>query len=121
VNPACQVAYFGESGLAQKLYGLGTSRAHFAKCDDFAAGVQFVRPFEQLCQWDEPSANVGNLVFMFFTDIEQKEVVAGSVSEGIKVLRTQSEWGLERSRHGSIRAPARTAQAFLQAAALRRL
>src|ERR1700687_598201 len=63
-NSAGELVHFFESGLAQKLYCLGTAHAGPAVRHNFLAGIQFIDALGQIAQRDQMSADIADLVFV---------------------------------------------------------
>src|SRR5262249_2478107 len=75
-NSAFEVVNFAEAGFLEEIDGLGRALAAAAMGHDFAGRIEFMHAARQLAEWDQLPLQIADLIFMWFADIENEEIVA---------------------------------------------
>src|SRR5580692_4958800 len=76
-NSACKVYDSGVAGLFEKLGNALASGARLALHDDFAVAVNLGQAIGHIVLRDQLSADLGDLVFKGFADVEDVSIFAG--------------------------------------------
>src|SRR5580692_5310161 len=76
MDAAAKIAHPLEPALLQQLDSLYPSRSHLADRHDLLAAVQLIQPPRELGQRNQVAADVRYLVFVFFTHVQQEQVLA---------------------------------------------
>src|SRR5512132_3490650 len=76
-NPSGEIADVLEAGLPKEFDGGCAATASLAVDDDLAVVIQLVYALRQIAEWDEVSADVGDLIFVRLANVEDKDIFPG--------------------------------------------
>src|SRR2546427_11607188 len=76
-NPAFEIPYLAETGLLQKLHGIGGALSAAAVGYDFARTIELTRALGHIADRNEMSLQIANLVLVRLADGDDESVFAG--------------------------------------------